>query len=471
MGREIRINAFAMNSPGHLSAGQWRHPRDRSANYLDIEHWLEIAKILEHGRIDGLFIADVLGVYDVYKGSADAALRSGAQVPVNDPLQLVPAMAAVTKHLGFGITASVSFEHPYPFARRISTLDHLTKGRVGWNIVTSYLDSGARNIGHAHQLTHDNRYDFAEEYLEVCYKLWEGSWEDDAVRRDRQLRNYTDPAKVHPILHRGQFFDVPGFHLSQPSPQRSPVLYQAGASSRGRQFAAEHAECIFVAAPTKKVLKSLVADLRKRIAATGRDPRSVSILNQHTVVVGPTTADAQRKVAEYRDYADRDGTLALISGWTGIDFGQLPPDAPLRHIQGNAIQSVIDAFSAMDPDRTWTAREIADYCALGGDGPLIVGSASDVADSLQSWVAETDVDGFNLASVVWPETFVDLVDLLIPELQRRGVFKREYPAGTLREKLFGGGPRLSAPHPGARYRDLRGNRSEDAIALAAAIAE
>ncbi len=176
--REIRLNAFDMNCVGHQSPGLWAHPRDRSWQYKDLDYWVDLARLLERGKFDGLFIADVLGVYDVYNGNGDAAIRQAAQVPVNDPLALVTPMALVTEHLGFGLTASLSFEHPYPFARRLSTLDHLTKGRVGWNIVTSYLESGARNIGQQAQTAHDARYDYADEYLEVIYKLLEGSWEE-----------------------------------------------------------------------------------------------------------------------------------------------------------------------------------------------------------------------------------------------------------------------------------------------------
>ncbi|MCE4070892.1 MULTISPECIES: LLM class flavin-dependent oxidoreductase [Pseudomonas] len=453
MSKQIRLNAFAMNCVGHLSPGLWRHPRDQqAARYTDIHYWIELAKTLERGRIDGLFLADVLGVYDVYHGNADAALSAGAQVPANDPLQIVPAMAAATEHLGFGITASVSFEHPFPFARRMSTLDHLTRGRAGWNIVTSYLNSGARNLGLKQQLNHQQRYALAAEYLEVCYKLWEASWDDDAVVADRKSGVYADPRKVHPIEHKGEHFEVPGFHLSQPSPQRTPVLYQAGASSRGKTFAAGNAECVFVAAPTKNILRDQVADLRRLAVEAGRQPGDVLVLNQLTVIVAPTDAEALAKLEDYRQYSDREGALALVSGWTGIDFGQYAPDQVLRHVQSDAIQSAVDAFSAADPQRQWTSAEIADYCALGGDGPLLVGSPQTVADQLQAWVEETDVDGFNLSSLVAPETFVDIVDLLVPELQARGLFKREYEQGTLRNKLFGQGDRLGASHRAAKLR-------------------
>jgi FMN-dependent oxidoreductase (nitrilotriacetate monooxygenase family) len=454
MTREIRFNAFDMNCVGHQPPGLWAHPRDRSWQYKDLEYWVELAEILERGKFDGLFIADVLGVYDVYHADLDAALRNSTQIPVNDPLQLVPAMALVTKNLGFGLTASLSFEHPYTFARRLSTLDHLTKGRAGWNIVTSYLDSGAKNVGLGGQSAHDDRYDVADEYMEVCYKLWEGSWEDDAVLRDRARRIFTNPDKVHPIHHEGRYFKVPGVHLSEPSPQRTPVLYQAGASARGRRFAGEHAECVFIATPSKAVLKKSVAAIRESVASAGRDPRSVLIFNLQTLIVDETDAKAKAKYEDYKQYINLDGALALGSGWMGIDFGRYRPDEPLRHIETNAVQSSVEAFSSADPSKVWTVRELAEWISIGGLGPLFVGGPQTIADLLEEWVEETDVDGFNLAYAVTHETFSDIVAHLVPELQRRGVYKRDYAPGTLREKLFGGGPRLPEPHVGARYRDL-----------------
>ena len=450
--REIRLNAFDMNCVGHQSPGLWAHPRDRSWQYKDLDYWVDLARLLERGKFDGLFIADVLGVYDVFNGNGDAAIRQAAQVPVNDPLALVTPMALVTEHLGFGLTASLSFEHPYPFARRLSTLDHLTKGRVGWNIVTSYLESGARNIGQQAQTAHDARYDYADEYLEVVYKLLEGSWEEGAILRDRERRIFSDPSKIHAINHHGKFFDVPGYHLCEPSPQRTPVLYQAGASSRGKQFAASHAECVFVASPSKSALKKTVADIRRRAQEAGRDPHSILIFNMQTAIVGETDKAAQAKWQEYKSYTSYEGALALISGWTGIDFSQYQPDEVFTYSKTNAIQSVVDTFSTADPDRQWSVKAMADWVGIGGFGPLTVGSAQTVADELQSWVEETDVDGFNLAYAVTHETFTDVVELLIPELQKRGVYKQEYSQGTLREKLFGGSARLQTPHPGAGYR-------------------
>lgn len=451
MGREIRLNAFDMNCVGHQSPGLWTHPRDRSDRYKDLDYWTGLARTLERGKFDGLFLADVLGVYDVYGGSADAALRHAVQVPVNDPLLLVPAMAQVTEHLGFGVTCTLSYEPPYTFARRMSTLDHLTKGRIGWNIVTGYLDSAAKGAGLKGQSGHDRRYDIAEEYMDVVYKLWEGSWEDDAVVRDRKARTFTRPEKVHRITHRGESYSVDAIHLCEPSPQRTPVLYQAGSSGRGRAFAARHAECVFMSAPSPQVVAPLVADIRARAAGFGRDPRDILMFTLVTVIPGETEAAAQAKLADYRAHIDHEGALALLSGWTGIDFSRYALDEPLRYVKNDAMNSAIEALTVADPGKVWTVREIAEHVGIGGRGPLFVGSPAQVADALESWMAATDVDGFNLAYAVTPESFEDFVDLVVPELQRRGVYKRDYRPGTLREKLQGRA-RLAASHPGAGHR-------------------
>ncbi|NLG45260.1 NtaA/DmoA family FMN-dependent monooxygenase, partial [Gordonia sp. (in: high G+C Gram-positive bacteria)] len=303
MTRQIHLNAFDMNCVAHQSPGLWRHPDDRSWDYNTLDYWVHLAQVLERGRFDGLFIADVLGAYDVYAGTDEAAIRQGAQIPVNDPLLLVSAMAHATEHLGFGITTGTGFEHPYPFARRLSTLDHLTRGRIGWNVVTGYLPSAARNLGDDGLLDHDQRYDHADEYLTVLYKLWEGSWEDDAVLRDRAAGIFADPAKVHHIGHHGEHFRVPGIHLSEPSPQRTPVIYQAGASPRGRRFAAQNAEAVFVAAPTKTILRELVGKIREELVAAGRGPYDAKIYTLVTVITASTPEAAREKAAEYQRYA------------------------------------------------------------------------------------------------------------------------------------------------------------------------
>ncbi|WP_053384384.1 LLM class flavin-dependent oxidoreductase [Leucobacter celer] len=449
--QRIHLNLFTMNTVGHLSPGLWRHPADQSRRYTELPYWLDIARTAEAGLLDAIFFADVLGTYDVYGGGPEAALAGGVQVPVNDPLQLVPALASVTEHIGFGVTASTSFEHPFPFARRMSTLDHLTGGRVGWNVVTSYLGSGARNLGLEGQVSHDRRYDIAEEYLEVCYKLWQRSWDDDAIVADAATGVFADPERVHSIGHRGEFFTVPGFHLSEPSPQRTPVIYQAGASSRGVSFAARHAEHVFVAAPTRTVLKKQVRAVREAAAEAGR-AQTPPVLNQLTVIVSDTDAHARQLFEEYLEVASPEGALTLMSGWTGIDFAKLDPDAPLAGHSSNAIQSALAAFTDADPDRVWTPREIADYARIGGDGPVIVGSAGTVADTIEEIVEETGVSGFNLAAVSQPETLRGIVEHLVPELQTRGRFKRGYESGTLREKLGGSDARPGADHPASQVR-------------------
>jgi FMN-dependent oxidoreductase (nitrilotriacetate monooxygenase family) len=450
--KEIRLNAFEMNCVGHQSPGLWAHPRDRSANYTDLEYWIGLAKTLERGKFDGIFLADVLGIYDVFGGSPDAALRHAVQVPVNDPVLLIPAMAQVTEHLGFGVTSTLSYEPPYPFARRMSTLDHLTKGRAGWNIVTGYLNSAASGMGLTVQPRHEQRYEIAEEYMQVVYQLWEGSWEDGAVLRDRGRRVFADPARIHRIRHEGRFYRVDAIHLSEPSPQRTPVLYQAGASTSGRGFAAAHAECVFINGPSPQVVAPQVADIRRRAIGFGRDPNDILIFTLATVITGRDEAEAQAKHAEYRRFVDFEAALALFSGWTGVDFAKYRPDDELRYIETEAMRSALASFTSDDPNRVWTVRELAEHVAIGGRGPLFVGSPQQITDTLISWVETTSIDGFNLAYAVTPESFEDFVALVVPELQRRGVYKHDYRPGTYREKLFGRGPHIAAPHPAAGFR-------------------
>jgi FMN-dependent oxidoreductase (nitrilotriacetate monooxygenase family) len=450
--KELRLNAFDMNCVVHQSAGLWTHPRDRAETYTDLDYWTNLAQILEAGKFDAIFLADVLGVYDVYGGNNKAALARATQVPLNDPALLIPAMAYVTRNLGFGLTGTLSFEPPYQFARRLSTLDHLTKGRIAWNVVTGYLNSAAKGAGREEQTAHDTRYEIAEEYMEVVYKLWEGSWEDDAVVRDRESGVFTRPEKVHRVVHEGENYRVDAVHLSEPSPQRTPLLYQAGASTKGRDFAARHAECVFLAAPTTQVIAPRVKDIRERAARYGRKSDDILVFTLMTVIVGRTDEEARAKFDEYRSYVNHEGALTLFSGWTGIDFSQYSLDDSVKYIRNDAVHSAVEAFTVADPDKTWTVREVAEFVGIGGIGPIVVGSPQSVADQLTAWVNATDIDGFNLAYAVTPETFSDIVELLIPELQRRGIFKQEYRSGTLREKFFGKGARLGETHPAHAYR-------------------
>jgi FMN-dependent oxidoreductase (nitrilotriacetate monooxygenase family) len=368
------------------------------------------------------------------------------QAPLNDPLALVPLMAQVTTHLGFGVTCALTYEHPYTFARRISTLDHLTRGRIGWNIVTGYLDSAARNLGLDRQLGHDERYDLADEYMDVVYKLWEKSWDDDAVVNDKTRGVYAEPSRIHPIGHEGRFYKVPGFHLCEPSPQRTPLLYQAGTSPRGTAFAARHAECTFVSGPSKQVVKKYTDDLRAAVQAAGRDGDDLKIYAQALIVTAPTEALARAKYEDYRRHIDIEAALALLSGWTGVDFSAFALDATVEFIALDAGRSALASFSQADPDRKWTVREAAEFIGLGGRGPVLIGDPQQVADQLEAWQDETGIDGFNLAFAVAHDSMRDVVDLIVPELQRRGRYRTQYDAGTLREQVFGRGARLPDDH-------------------------
>jgi FMN-dependent oxidoreductase (nitrilotriacetate monooxygenase family) len=451
MPKHIRLNAFHMNAPGHTWPGLWAHPRDRSTAHDTPGYWTHLARTAERGLLDAVFLADVIGVYDVYQGRPDAALKSGAQAPTLDPFPVVPLMAAVTEHIGFGVTATVSYERPYMLARRFSTLDHLTGGRMAWNIVTGILESGARGAGAGGLKEHDARYASAEEFLDAVYGLWEGSWADDALVRDRDRRLYTRPDRVRRIVRDSETFPVDATHLVHPSPQRTPLLFQAGASSAGRAFAAAHAEAVFVNGHTRPLVAETVQDIRRRAVDLGRRPDDIKIFLGTTVIVAPTDAEARDRHAEYARFVDTEGTLALISGWSGIDLSRYGLDEPIRHVEGKAMRSLIEAITTRSPDRVWTVRDLVGFDQVGGRGAFIVGSPTTVADTLQAWVEEADIDGFNLARLVMPESLEAIVDLLVPELQSRGLFKTAYAEGPLRQKLFGA-PRLPDRHPAARHR-------------------
>ncbi|MEZ2408878.1 LLM class flavin-dependent oxidoreductase [Bosea sp. RCC_152_1] len=452
--KKIRLNAFAANGPVHLSPGFWTHPEDRSLEYKTIDHWLDLARLLERGKFDALFLADGNGVNDVYGGSADTAIRLGAQIPRGDPFVVVPAMAAVTRHLGFGVTGNVSYEPCVPFARRLTTLDHITGGRIAWNIVTGFLASAAKAQGQAKVTAHDTRYDIADEYMEVMYKLWEGSWQDDAVIADRATGQFAAPERVHKIKHDGEHFHVEAIFMSEPSPQRTPLLFQAGASTRGRAFAGRHAECVFVSGPSRQVIAPIVADTRRKAAEQGRDPHDIRFFSLATVIVAPTQAEASAKFDEYTRYINQEAALAMFSSWTGTDFSSHDLGAPIPYVvRDAAMNSAIESFTIADPDRVWTLREMMMHNAIGGRGPVFVGDPISVADALQSWVADTNVDGFNLSYALMPNDFRDFIDLVVPELQSRGVYKRHYAAGPLREKLFGPGrARVLDTHPASIFR-------------------
>ncbi|MFT3688299.1 LLM class flavin-dependent oxidoreductase [Paenirhodobacter sp.] len=456
--KPLILNGFAMTVPGHVSAGVWRHPSDRSHEYTKLSYWTGLARLLDEGGFDNLFIADALGPLDVFGGTPDAALRTAAQQPLNDPTVLVAAMAGVTKRLGFGVTVSTTYEQPYALARKFSTLDHLSKGRVAWNVVTSVLESAARNLGLGQQIDHDTRYDRAQEFMEVCYKLWEGSWEDGALIRDRAAGLYTDPGKVHPINHAGRFFTVPDAHLSAPSPQRTPLIFQAGTSPRGREFAARNAEVVFLGGTNPAQIRASVEDIRARAVAHGRRPDGIRFITAIVAIPGATEAEARAKYDDYLGHTSVEAALALFSAWTGVDWAQYDLDQPLEYIETNAGRSALRGLTAKDAGRRWTVRDIAEYIGIGGIHPKLVGTGAQIADQLETLAEEAGVDGFNVAYAVSPGSFEDFIRFVIPELRARGRLTEEGVGRTLRGRLLGA-DHLAEDHPGAAFRALRAGPS------------
>jgi FMN-dependent oxidoreductase (nitrilotriacetate monooxygenase family) len=452
MGR-LRFNAFSMNCVSHIHHGQWVREDTRQLEYASLEPWVELAQLLERGKFDALFLADVVGTYDTYRGGREVAIREGLQTPVNDPSLLIPAMASVTTDLGFAFTHSVLQEQPFNFARRISTLDHLTNGRVAWNIVTSYLQDAGRNLGFGGLPEHDERYARAEEYVEVLYKLWEGSWEDDAVLADRERGVYADPAKIHDIDHSGPFYpDVVGPHLSEPSPQRTPVLFQAGSSERGREFAARNAEAIFIASRNPLGARAQIEDTRARAARFGREGGDILFFQGLSAIVGGTEEEAKRKEREIDEYASDEGYAAHMAGNLGIDLASIDLEAPIGELEHANVQGVVRGLIESAPDKEWRFGDLLRYIV----DLRVVGTPEQIADELGEW-AEAGVDGINLMYHVTPGSFADFINGVTPVLQERGLAQREYGPGTLREKLTDGaaGPLLSPRHPGAAVRRER----------------
>ncbi|AEN05659.1 LLM class flavin-dependent oxidoreductase [Halolamina sp.] len=444
----LHLNLFTMNSVEHVSPGTWRHPGDRSHEYTDREYWTEVARTAERGGFDGVFFADVRGIYDVYGGDRTTAIEKAVQTPSNDPTYLIPAMAEVTDDLGFAVTKSTTYNHPYQLAREFSTLDHLTDGRVAFNVVTSYLESAGANLGLDERMEKETRYDRAAEFLEVCYALWEDSWEDDAVERDADAGRYSDPEKVHAIDHEGEFFDVPGPHGCEPSPQRTPVIYQAGSSEYGRNFAAANAEAVFCSQPTEEGIREYIEDVQSRAEEKGRDADSISFFMGVVPIVAPTEAEAEANYESLTESIDVEATLALLSGFLDMDLSELDPDQNVEHIETQAIQGTMNAFTQSDPDREWTVREVAEFSGLGSTSPIVVGTPEQVVDELEYYHEEVGVHGFNVKEAVRTGSLDDFVDLVVPELRERGLFRTEYEGDTLRERLYGEGQaRLPEHHP------------------------
>lgn len=459
--RRMVLNAFDCFGPTHYDGGQWRRPGAPQLDYAKPEYWKNLGQVAERGMFDAVFIIDLIGLYDTYENSAKAAVESG-MAGYLDPMIAATAVAMSTEHIGIGVTASTTYSNPFFLARTLNSLDWISGGRAGWNIVTSFSDGGAADLGIDPKLfQHDRRYEICEEFMDVAYKLWEGSWEEGAVVRDPESGIFADPTKVHPIDHKGEYFEVRGLMQAEPSPQRTPFLYQAGTSNSGRTFAAEHAEGIFILANTPEEAKEITSDIRRRMVEAGRDPYSAKIILLAISIAAETDEEAAALVAEYREYAEWRTGLVMMSTPLGTDMSQFDPDLPIGDLDGVSLVGARDFVqSVARDDPSLTLKDIGRQIAFFGWGPLFQGSPTTIADEMERWMDVGDIDGFNLGRLVEPEMREAFVDLVVPELQARGRVWTEYPKGTLREKSFGAGAHLPEEHVAAQYRTaFAGKRS------------
>lgn len=443
--KPLHFNAFVMNTNSHIHHGQWRRPDAGQTEFNDVNTWIKLAKLLEEAKFDAMFFADVTGHYGDSDADYSVYVREGLQIPSNDPIVLLGALAVSTEHIGLALTSNVAQNHPYNFARQVSTLDHISNGRAAWNIVTGLQDNGARNFGLPRLTDHADRYAWAEEYVDVTYKLWEGSWDDGALLNDRE-GSYSDPSKVHKIYHEGERYKVEGPHLPSPSPQRSPVLYQAGSSGSGRAFAAKNAEATFIVAPTPALAKELISDTRRLAVEFGREPGDIKFFQGLSFVIGDTEEEAQAKSDEYDKYVSVDGYLAhsAVVDKAGRAY---PPETLLKDVDTNTAKGFLEWVGKSITDREPTVRDLA---IRQSKSTRIVGTPDQIADAIEEW-QDAGVDGINVINWVIPGSFEEFADKVLPVLRARGLAQTEYAPGTLREKLFGY-PKLNDRHPAARYR-------------------
>lgn len=427
----LRLGAFLSGSGAH--AGSWRHPRADADASINFERYRHYAQTLERGRFDALFLNDNVAV-----GELDPrVLRSSAYSLRWDPLTLLPALAVTTRHIGLIATANTSYNEPYTIARKFASLDHLSGGRAGWNLVTALI--GGENFNRAEHLQHADRYARAGEFFEVVTGLWD-SWADDAFPLDKATGTWLEPARMRVLDHEGEHFRVRG-PLNAPRPlQGWPVIAQAGSSEAGRALAARTAELVFTAQQTLEEGKAFHADIHQRLALTGREEGELKVFPGLAPVVGRTTSEAQEKHEELQALVDPEAALKALSFLVdiGIDLERLPPDAPVvlpdplpvteRHKSRQ--QLVIDLIRREKP----TAAQLLRTLGAGGHR-LLVGTPSQIVEEMACWYEERAADGFNLLFTHLPGGLEDFVDLVIPELQRVGLFRREYEGRTLRENL------------------------------------
>ncbi|KAI4596475.1 hypothetical protein KJ359_005229 [Pestalotiopsis sp. 9143b] len=448
---------------GNHFIGQWKNgPHDNCRRKDRLEYYISLAKLAEKGKFTSIFFADSYGANDVYGGSTDATYRGGSQVAQLDPFVIVSAMAAVTETLGFALTANAIYLNPFILARSFSSLEHITNGRIGWNIVTGYTNSSALAMGFDSIMPHDQRYAKAGEFVDLTYRLWEGGWDDDAQVFDVVRDTAYDPERLHKTEFSGKFHKLSAIHQVHPSPQRTPVIFQAGASSAGIALAGANAEGLYCGSISPARTAQYVKTIREAAKASGRDPNSVKAFAGVATFIGRTFEEAQGKYQRALQNASATAGLGRFCAYTGIDLSTYPLDEPFHFEAGatNAVQGVIESFKAGNENNdAWTPRKLGERMSCGGMYPHVVGTPEMVADFMEKWMEETDVDGFNLYASSSPGTMQDAVELLVPVLQARGRYWKDYavPRGTLRENMYvqPGHGRVSDDHPAAKHRRER----------------
>ncbi|HUC37738.1 MAG TPA: LLM class flavin-dependent oxidoreductase [Acidimicrobiales bacterium] len=427
-------------------AGSWRHPATEHG-FLTASYYAKLGRVLEEGCFDMMFFDDRLAMPGIYGGSVGEAVRLGARPIKLDLSVVLGIITAVTEHIGLGATYSTTYYTPFHVARTFATLDHLSGGRAAWNVVTSVNDSEAQNYGFTEHLGHDERYDRADEFLEATTRLWD-TWEDDALVLDRTAGTFADPAKVHELGFEGKWFSVRGPLTVPRCPQGRPVLLQAGSSGRGRDFAARWAELIFTGDPDIEIAGSHYKDQKERIAAFGRDPESVKMLPMAYTVVGESQAHAEEREQLFlNELVDPLASLTLLSELMNYDFSGMALDDP---ITDELVESVSGIRGLVQNLRTHigdkvTLADLAGHRATLLQGPRFVGTGSEVADQMAHWMEAGACDGFVIAATHSPGAYEDVVRMVVPELQRRGLFRRGYTGESLRENLG-----LPRPGPAAR---------------------
>ena len=432
--RQMHLVAYLKTGPTALHNGGWRHPESTLDDILDPERYQHIARVLEAAKFDGCFFADLFGLYDLHGGSYDAYVRRGGQISFLDPTVVLPVMAAVTRHLGLGATLSTSFQTAYHLARWLGSLDAMSGGRVAWNVVTSATDLEAQNAGMEHLPPREERYDRADEVLEACFALW-NSWDADAFVKDKEAGILADPAKVHYANYQGRWVKTRG-PLSIPrSAQGRPVIMQAGGSDRGREFAARWAEVIFTAQHGREDMRAFYGDIKARMAAIGRDPGQCAVLPAVSVVLGETEGIARERADYLNGLIDPELNRASTSSNLGADMTKVTDEATLAKLQGN--QGMKGSEAVIRQTMKAEGISLSQAAAKRGEGRLVVGTAKTVADHLQAIFEDGVCDGFVLTPSMFPGMFEQFCRSVVPELQRRGLFRTEYTGRTLRENLQG----------------------------------